>query len=193
MSKKIKDFKLNTLLESHNRWLSNEKSGRRANLDDHDLSNYTFNHKNFIGAMLNKCVFKNTNLINCDFNNSNMQEAEVDNSNFNDSDISRVNLRGTEIKNSSFTKVRAVKTNASYTEIHNTDLDFMTCVDVDFSYSLIKNCDIFKTVFTRCDFTGAKLESIKNVASATFDNCINLSPISEEVNFVGDLETLNGE
>ena len=192
MSKQIKDFKLTTLLESHNRWLSNEKSGRRANLEDHNLSNNYFNHKNFIGSMLNKCVFNNTKFVDCDLNNVSMQEAEIENSNFNNTDISRANLRGTEIRSSSFTKVRAIKTNASYTEIHNTDMDFMECVEVDFSYSLIKNCDIFKTTFTKCDFTGAKLELIKHVADAVFEDCINLPPISEEVTITGDMITLNG-
>ena len=192
MSKQIKDFKLTTLLESHNRWLSNE-SGRRANLEDHNLSNNDFHCKNFIGAMLNKCIFNNTKFIDCDFNNVSMQEAEIENSNFNNTDISRANLRGTEIRSSSFTKVRAIKTNASYTEIHNTDMDFMECVEVDFSYSLIKNCDIFKTTFTKCNFTGAKLELIKHVADAVFEDCINLPPISEEVTITGDMITLNGE
>lgn len=193
MSKQIKDFKIITLLESHNRWLSNEKSGRRANLEDHNLNNENFQHKNFIGAMLNRCVFNKTNFISCDLNNVNMQDAEIANSDFNASDISRANLRGTEVIDSSFTKVRAIKTNASYTEIHNTDLDFMECVEVDFSYSLIKNCDIFKTTFTKCNFTGAKLELIKHIADAVFYDCINLPPISEEISVSGDILTLNGE
>lgn len=193
MSKQIKDFKLITLLESHNRWLSNEKSGRRANLEDHNLSNNDFNRKNFIGSILNKCIFNNTKFIDCDLNNVSIQEAEIDNSDFNASDISRANLRGTEIRNSSFTKVRAIKTNASYMEIHNTDMDFMECVEVDFSYSLIKNCDIFKTSFTKCNFTGAKLELIKHVADAVFHDCINLPPINEEIVISGDILTLNGE
>lgn len=194
MSKTIKDFKLSTLLESHNRWLSNEKSGRRANLEEHNLSKLDFTNKNLIGAMLNNCVFKNSKFENSDFNNASMQETEIEDSDFMGSDISRANLRGTEIKNSSFTKVRAIKTNLSYTEIYNTDMDFMECVEVDFSYSIIKDCDIFKTTFTQCNFTGSKMEHLKNIGNAVFQDCINLPPINdEEVKVTGDIITLNGE
>ncbi len=193
MSKTIKDFKLNTLLESHNRWLSNESPGRRANLENHNLSNLDFTNKNLIGSMLNNSVFKNSKFIDCDFNNASMQETEIEDSDFNGSDLSRVNLRGTEVRNSCFTRVRAVKSNYSYTEFHNTDMDFMECVDTDFSYSIIKQCDIFKTTFIKCNFTGSKMELMKHVRDAVFEDCINLPTINEEIQVTGETITLNGE
>jgi uncharacterized protein YjbI with pentapeptide repeats len=154
---------LSEIVEEHNVWInSNKKKGRRASLENADLtgvdlSGVMLREANFAFAVLQNANFEGADLRNAVFRGANLKSAFLRDSNLKGATLNSANLS------------HAVLDYASLSEAH--------LILADLSYSWLKNTDLSQAIAWLANFEKAVFEP-KNVDGLLIMGSKNLSKLS---------------
>jgi hypothetical protein len=106
---KMNEDELKTILDKHEKWLSNKKGGERADLRDADLRDADLRYANLEGANLQDANLQDANLQDADLQDADLQGANLRYANLRDADLQGANLE---------------RANLRYADLQGANLDF---------------------------------------------------------------------
>ncbi len=124
-------------IEDHDRWyVSYGKDGKRAVLNNAQLSNYDFSNANLAKAII----------VDTDLSNTNMQDA----------DLTEASLRRSNLNKSNMLGAKMIKTSLMDANLNGANLTYGKIRDADFSNADLSFVDFSNSIVMNCNFTGAK-------------------------------------
>ena len=111
--KNINQEELNEILQKHEMWLKNKKSGKRADLMGTDLSYVELRWVDLSYAELMGANLSNANLSDVNLKNANLKNTDLTNADLRDANLRGVDLRGANLRNADLTNadLTDIKTN----------------------------------------------------------------------------------
>ena len=152
----IEGVSLEKLIESHKKWLDNEKSGKQLILENADLS-----YANLIGVDLSYANLRRTDLEGADLEGVNLENA----------DLRYVNLKNANLKNADLEDADLI-----YTNLENADLRFTNLKNANLYNAYLKNADLRKANLIGANLYDANLYNADlRKANLVYANLENIS------------------
>ena len=146
----IEGVSLEKLIESHKKWLDNEKSGKQLILENADLS-----YANLIGVDLSYANLRRTDLEGADLENANLENADLENAdliytNLENADLRFTNLKNANLynaylKNADLRKANLIGANLYDANLYNADLRKANLVYANLENISLKNTKFYLT------------------------------------------------
>ena len=106
---KITQEELNVILDKHNKYLNDEKGGKRADLYKKDCSGLDFSNNDLRGVCLDDSNLTKANLSNC-----NLSNCDLDGVKLSEADLTGAILKNARLKNANLTNVKGLISTEDY-------------------------------------------------------------------------------
>ncbi len=156
----MKNCKVERRLEKHFCWITNEKTGARAEIFNANLRKRHFARENFSGITIVNSNFEYSNL-----SNSNFKNAELTCNNFLLS-----NCEGADFENAALTYSDLSSTNFKSANFQHANLNETILVSTNFQNADLRNAKLERCNFYSVNFDGADLRNAKYVMASLLLN-----------------------
>lgn len=146
----INGVTLEEILNKHEKWLNGEEDGKRAELNNVDLSCV-----NLSGVNLSKAYLYKVNLSKSDLTNANLSDTNLNCADLYNADLRGAYLINTSLKYSDLRRVNLNDANLSYV-----DLNYANLKGADLSYANLRGADLTYAILRRANLSYANLSEV---------------------------------
>jgi uncharacterized protein YjbI with pentapeptide repeats len=163
--------KLDTLLNNHKLWLSDESKGSQLILIGEDLSNLSFTNQKLGQSKINECNLQNTN-----FTKSTLVCVDFSHSDFNGATFYDVVIENSNFANGKLTNLKLIRSTIYFSQFQNCDFSNNYILQPiinssDFNNSNFNNSKILGANFFSCHFVLTKFCN-SAIQGINFHKCI---------------------
>ena len=133
---------LEEILDKHALWLKGESSGKRAYLNDANLSHVYLSGANLRDAYLSGADLRYANLRGANLRDADLRGADLSHANLSGTDLRGADLRGADLRGAdlSYTDLSSANLNGTY--LRGADLSHANLSGADISYANLSGADI---------------------------------------------------